>query len=84
MAAGKPVITSNATSIPDQAGDAAVYFDPNNAEEMAARIVEVLSDPALQEKMIVRGLERVKQFDSIAIAKQYQELYHAVAKQPLA
>jgi glycosyltransferase involved in cell wall biosynthesis len=49
--AGKPVACSNATSLPEVAGDAAVMFDPLDADGMAERIVEVATEPALRAQL---------------------------------
>ena len=48
---GKAVICSNATSLPEIAGDAAAYFDPLDVGDMAARILEVVTDPQLRASL---------------------------------
>lgn len=61
--AGVPMITSNVSSMPEVAGDAAVCIDPMNVEEIADAMIRMASDPAWRTMLIERGLERVKQFD---------------------
>ena len=62
MACGAPVACSNTTSIPEVAGDAAEYFDPESVEEMAAAIQMVMGDPALREELSRAGMERAATF----------------------
>ena len=56
------VLTSNVSSMPEVAGDAAVYCDPASPEDMAEAMTEVLSDAKLREQMTQKGLARVRQF----------------------
>src|SRR5438270_3553007 len=51
MACGAPVITSNASSLPEIAGDAALLIDPHNTGELSAAIMRILQDKSLQEKL---------------------------------
>jgi len=44
MACGRPVAVSNAASIPEVCGDAAVYFDPYSSKDIAEKISKVLED----------------------------------------
>lgn len=63
LASGVPVITSNTTSLPEVAGDAALFANPTDANELAQVMRRVLGDDALAQTMITRGLDRVKAFD---------------------
>jgi glycosyltransferase involved in cell wall biosynthesis len=62
MARGVPVACSNASSLPEVAGDAALLFDPHDPAAIAAALRRLLSDPALGETLRARGLERVREF----------------------
>jgi glycosyltransferase involved in cell wall biosynthesis len=62
MDRGVPVAASNASSLPEVAGDAALLFDPLNEAQMAAAIQRLLSEHALREALIAKGRARVKQF----------------------
>jgi glycosyltransferase involved in cell wall biosynthesis len=62
MACGTPVVCSNTTSIPEVAGDAALYFDPENTDEMAGAIASVLTDNALKGRLKNAGLKRASLF----------------------
>jgi glycosyltransferase involved in cell wall biosynthesis len=55
MRYGAPVVSSNATCLPEIYKDAAVYFDPIDIEEMAHMIETVLKDPQLRKHLISRG-----------------------------
>jgi glycosyltransferase involved in cell wall biosynthesis len=62
MARGVPVACSNASSLPEVAGDAALLFDPHDESAIAGALVRLLSDAALVEQLRARGRERVRQF----------------------
>jgi len=63
MTAGCPVVVSNAASLPEVCGDAAVYVDPARPGEIADAIRNVLSDRALREDLIARGKAQAERFD---------------------
>lgn len=58
MVIGCPVLVSGIYGMPEQCGDAALYFDPNSITEMAACIEQVWSDDALATEMARKGFER--------------------------
>lgn len=60
MAAGCPVVCSNASSLPEVGGDAALYFDPQSPEEAARQIVAVLTDSRLRSESVARGKKRAE------------------------
>ena len=61
MACGAPVITSNTTALPEAAGNAAVLVNPEDAEELADAMLQVLEDSPLRNRLRAKGFERVKQ-----------------------
>jgi glycosyltransferase involved in cell wall biosynthesis len=73
MACGCAVAVSNATSLPEICGDAAEYFDPLDAEEMAAAIVR-----ALDGHLVERGLARAAEFTWDRCAREHDAVYRAV------
>lgn len=75
MACRTPVVVSNSSSIPEVVGDAGVYFDPINIEEMANKIHEVLNSKKLQQELIEKGLKRVSFFSVEKMIKFYSNLY---------
>jgi glycosyltransferase involved in cell wall biosynthesis len=58
MACGTPVIASRAGSIPEIAGDAALYVDPDDPAALGGAIARVLTDTALRARMVAAGLAR--------------------------
>jgi len=62
MACGCPVIVSNAASIPEVCGEAAIYCNPYSVEDIADKIEQLLADKSLQEEMRLKGIERAKAF----------------------
>ncbi|HEX5043426.1 MAG TPA: glycosyltransferase family 1 protein [Candidatus Polarisedimenticolaceae bacterium] len=62
LACGCPIVTSQGGVFPEAAGDAAVYVDPEDPEDIAAGIRRVLENPALRQTLRERGLERAKLF----------------------
>ncbi len=62
MACGIPVLSSNASSLPEVAGDAALYFDPLDVEGMADAIRRALGDVPLRNELRAGGLQQVRQF----------------------
>ena len=62
MACGAPVVCSNVTSIPEVAGDAALYFNPEITEEIGEVIASALSDATLRDRLGKAGIERAAGF----------------------
>jgi glycosyltransferase involved in cell wall biosynthesis len=69
MLRGAPVACSNATSLPEVAGDAALYFDPQDADAIAFAIRRILEDDAFAERLRDAGRERAGKFSWDASAK---------------
>jgi glycosyltransferase involved in cell wall biosynthesis len=79
MASGTPVVTSNVSSLPEVAGDAAVLVDPYNASAIADGIYRVLTDDSLRQDLKRRGLERATQFSWESSVRRVREIYGQVA-----
>ncbi len=78
-AVGRAVITSNCTSMPEIAGDAAMIVDPENVASIREAVLTVINDDARREQLIAAGFENAKRFDVHKIAEQYAEIYREVA-----
>ncbi len=63
MRCGVPVVAANATSLPEVAGDAAVYCDPFNVDDIARALRTLLADEPLRQRCITAGLERAERYD---------------------
>ena len=74
MAWGTPVITSRFTAIPEVAGEAALYVDPHDIEEMARAILRIVSDPTLRAHLGEHGRERARRFSWDRSADRLMEL----------
>jgi len=75
MACGVPVITSNTSSMPEIAGDAAHLVDPDKPEEIVAAIERILNDKEYRDSLCQKGIERASQFSWEHMAEKYLELY---------
>jgi alpha-1,3-rhamnosyl/mannosyltransferase len=62
MSCGIPVLSSNRGSLPEVVGDAGLYFDPENVDEIAACVRTFLSQPDLRARLRATALARVKNF----------------------
>lgn len=62
LTCGTPIVTSNVNGLEELAGDAAMLVDPTDADAIAGAIRQVMEDPALQESLSAKGLERSRIF----------------------
>lgn len=75
MAHDLPVISSNATCLPEVLGEAAEFFDPKSINGMSEAMLKVLSDEKLAKKLIVSGRKQIKKYNWNKTAKQTLEVY---------
>lgn len=80
MAHGAPVVSSNATCLPEIYGDGAIYFDPMDMDDMTAKINTVLKDVNLTEQLREVGFKQAKLYSWQATAKQTLALYEEILK----
>lgn len=76
MACSCPVISSNAASLPEVGGEAVLYFDPKNEEDMLQKIQQVLSDERLRKELIQKGNRKFKDFSWEKLAKKTWDIYN--------
>lgn len=74
MACGTPVITSNISSIPEVAGDAAILIDPYQTSEIAAAMEAVVTDSQLWRSLRKSGLQQAQKFSWQKTAKETAEV----------
>lgn len=79
MACGCPVITSNISSMPEVAGDAALLVDPKNTQNILTAMEKIVSDKELRKKLVEKGYEQAKQFTWEKTAEETLALYKQVA-----
>lgn len=70
MQCGVPILTSNISSLPEVAGDAAITVDPEDVSSISAGLKTLLTDEPLREQLKQKGLERVKSFDWNSVAER--------------
>ena len=63
MACSCPVVASNIPSLKERCGDAAIYCDPNNPEDIATKISSIIDDENLRNKHIQLGLKHALVYD---------------------
>lgn len=78
---GCPVVLSKSSSLPEVAGDAARYFDPNDAESIAGGIESVLLDRHDREELVRKGYERLKFFSWEKTARETKRIYDNLVHQ---
>jgi len=79
MAAGTPVVTSDASSLAEIAGDAAMFFPAQDEAALAAAIVEVVENHSVAEEFRRKGLAWVRQFSWQRAALETIRIYRSVA-----
>ncbi|MEI6140521.1 MAG: glycosyltransferase family 1 protein [Mariniphaga sp.] len=80
MACGVPVITSNTSSMPEVAGDAALLIDPFNPAEITDAMRQILDDKELKSDLIKKGLIRAAAFSWKAMAQNVLEIYRQMGQ----
>lgn len=75
MLHGAPVVSSNATCLPEVYGDAAHYFDPYSVDSMTQAIDDVLSSPDLRKELIEKGYKQAKKYSWKRMAQQTLAVY---------
>ena len=79
MAAGVPVLTSNVTSLPEVAGDAACLVDPYSVDSIEDGLVRLLSDEAYRSTLIKRGHRNVERYSWRESARELRQVYRSAA-----
>jgi len=72
---GCPALLSNRSSLPEVGGDAALYFDPENADSIRDSVCKVLNDDNLRNFLIESGQKRAKLFNWKKCAKETGKVY---------
>lgn len=78
MASGVPVVTSNRSSLPEVAGDAALQVDPTQPEDIAAAITQIATDPAFAQRQATKGIAHAKKFRWADAARDLRDCYAEV------
>jgi glycosyltransferase involved in cell wall biosynthesis len=78
MACGTPVITSNTSAMPEVAGDGAVLVDPNEPEQIANELLQLLEDGTRRKQAIDYGIKRASMFSWRKTAEEVIQVYHSL------
>jgi len=78
MACGVPVITSNTSSMPEVAGDAALLVDPFKPEEITSAMIRLMKDTELKHNLVNKGFIRAEKFSWKSMAENVLKLYREI------
>lgn len=84
MGCGVPVITSNTSSMPEIAGDAALIIDPYKPETITAAIIQLTTDEMLRSRKIELGYKRAALFSWRAMAENCLKIYREIGSSKMA
>ncbi len=78
FACNTAVLTSNTTSLPEVAGDAAVLVDPEDCQSIAEALAELLRNERQRQELVARGRARLKKFTWQACAERTSRVFEEV------
>jgi glycosyltransferase involved in cell wall biosynthesis len=78
MASGTPVVTSNVSSLPEVAGDAAVLVDPYDVDSIVDGLRRVVADRTLADELRRKGLERAREFSWARSVEKTRQVYQEI------
>ncbi len=78
MACGAPCLVSKVASIPEVAGDAALYVDPHDTEGIAKAMAKLADDKNMRKELGAKGREQAKKFSWEKCARQTLEVYRSI------
>ncbi len=78
MEAGVPVLSSNTPALVETAGEAALYFDPEDVSDMSAKLVKITKDSTLRKSLISKGYDKAKTYSWRKCAKETLAVYKHV------
>ncbi len=84
QATGRVVVTSNVSSMPEVAGEAACYVNPLDVSSIREGILKVIQNEDYRQKLIERGFDNIKRFELKNVANQYAELYEEISSNQFA
>jgi glycosyltransferase involved in cell wall biosynthesis len=77
-AVGRPVVTSNVSSMPEVAGDAACLVDPFDVASIRSGILRTIEDREYRERLICNGFDNVQRYVPEKVTYKYIELYRRI------
>ncbi|MBQ7280983.1 MAG: glycosyltransferase family 4 protein [Bacteroidales bacterium] len=76
-----PVLTSNCSSMPEAGGDAVLYADPMNIDEISAQMTRLASDEDLRQQLLEKSKVQLEKFRPQVITKGYYDVYSSLMRQ---
>ncbi len=80
MASGTATILANATSLPEVGGEAALYFESGDVNDLAQHMLTLASDPVLRTNLAKAGIAQAEKFSWVKCAQQTAEVYQETLK----
>lgn len=80
QACGIPVITTIGTSQQEAAGEAALFFEPDDTDTLAKHLDQVITDEDLRQRLITAGRQNIQRFTHQRLATELDTLYHDILK----
>jgi glycosyltransferase involved in cell wall biosynthesis len=78
MACGTPVLTSDVSSLPEVAGDAALLVNPLDTDAIAAGMARLVADTGLRRSLVERGSLQIRQFSWAKAARQVLQVLESI------
>lgn len=75
QAIGRPVVTSNLSSMPEAAGQGALLVDPADPQAIHHAVLSIIQDAGLREQLILDGFENVARYRPEVVARKYEKVY---------
>lgn len=75
-----PVVASNTSCFREVAGNAAIYFNPSDEDDIQQKISDLIEDVELRSRLIIAGEKQLQKFSFEKCLKKTQEIYHSLAK----
>lgn len=75
MGQGLPVVSSSASCLPEILGDAVLYFDPRDNDDIIDKLAQIIDNADLREKLIQQGYEKIKKYGWEKCAKETLDIY---------
>ena len=76
---GRPVLTSNLSSMPEVAGEGACLIDPFDPQDIRAGLLKIIQDPHYRRDLVRKGRKNIKRFNANRIAHMYLDLYYELS-----
>lgn len=77
-AIGRPIICSNVCSLPEIAGDAALFVNPYSVDEIRNSIISLINDKCMRDYYVKKGLINAEKYSQTNIADQYIDIYKKI------